>query len=478
MESAGEEDIEYESDSEEEKLLLGTRRREASSDDEVGESDLKPRAPIHSDSDEPGWAVDYDYEDEELEVYEEEKENGTDGFVNRGIDVKEEVDKRLAEDGSVANKMDDNLGDGEEGEKEIEPFAVPTAGAFYMHDDRFRDNAAVRNRRTFGGRKLWESRDDKKWGHDKFEEMNSHERPYEQGRRGSKGQYQGRGGKNHGPDHRYPKRNKAKSFINDNNPNQPPPPKGIRGRGPRKYENRWKRSEHKLPEKSFDRTTHGSSGRVYAPESKTNSDQVRTARKNSSLNSASPPFYPSGASSKDSNLPHKRDIQSESTKWKAIADSVGIDRLCIDDSVNRKMPSSGPLLADTMQASRSRTQGRGISVNSHEPTDVETSSESGKSRGVLAGKGKGGVQGSGRGSFAYSGAPAMGAAGNMAVNHDQNFPGTPAFLPVMQFGGQHSGGLGVPAVGMAFPGFVAQPQLGLGNSEMTWYSFLFSQSVL
>ena len=41
---------------------------------------------------------------------------------------------------------------------------------------------------------------------------------------------------------------------------------------------------------------------------------------------------------------------------------------------------------------------------------------------------------------------------------------------VMQFGGQHPGGLGVPAVGMAFPGYVAQPQLGLGNSEMTWYA--------
>ena len=42
---------------------------------------------------------------------------------------------------------------------------------------------------------------------------------------------------------------------------------------------------------------------------------------------------------------------------------------------------------------------------------------------------------------------------------------------VMQFGGQHPGGL--PAVGMAFPGYVAQPQLGLGNSEMTWYSNSF-----
>lgn len=36
----------------------------------------------------------------------------------------------------------------------------------------------------------------------------------------------------------------------------------------------------------------------------------------------------------------------------------------------------------------------------------------------------------------------------------------------MQFGGQHSGGIGVPAVGMAFPGYVGNP--GSGNSEMTW----------
>jgi hypothetical protein len=28
---------------------------------------------------------------------------------------------------------------GEEGKKESEPFAVPTAGAFYMHDDRFQE---------------------------------------------------------------------------------------------------------------------------------------------------------------------------------------------------------------------------------------------------------------------------------------------------------------------------------------------------
>lgn len=35
-------------------------------------------------------------------------------------------------------------------------------------------------RRTPGGRKLWESKDDRKWGHDKFEELTVQERSYEE----------------------------------------------------------------------------------------------------------------------------------------------------------------------------------------------------------------------------------------------------------------------------------------------------------
>lgn len=47
----------------------------------------------------------------------------------------------------------------------------------------------------------------------------------------------------------------------------------------------------------------------------------------------------------------------------------------------------------------------------------------------------------------------------------------------MQFGGQSHGGLGVPAVGMALPGYVAQSQLGFGNSEMTWYAVYYCFSL-
>jgi hypothetical protein len=47
----------------------------------------------------------------------------------------------------------------------------------------------------------------------------------------------------------------------------------------------------------------------------------------------------------------------------------------------------------------------------------------------------------------------------------------PVFIvnAVMQFGSQHPGGVGVPTVGMALPGYVAQQQMGMGNNEMTWY---------
>jgi hypothetical protein len=104
----------------------------------------------------------------------------------------------------------------------------------------------------------------------------------------------------------------------------------------------------------------------------------------------------------------------------------------------------------------------------------------------------------GRGSFMYGGAQIIGSAGAVGLSQGEqnNFPGTPALLPgllshplyfscnnlfpsfldgscilfiinaVMQFAGQHPGGLGV---GMALPGYVAQQQMGMGNNEMAWY---------
>lgn len=590
MATPGEEEADYESDPEEAKLSLAMRRREASDDEEeegpreeLPPRRIDPRVGICSDdeSDGQGGAADYDddeLEDDEEELEEEEVEDeevveviaeDLEGYGDRGGDVggggaaveteavkDVEGERRVSvgEDEAGDAAWDGNQAEGEK--KENEPFAVPTAGAFYMHDDRFRDNAGGRHRRTLGGRKLWESKDDKKWGHDKFEEMTSQERHYEEGRRNSKGNYRGRG-RNRTTDRGYARGNRSRSY-NDNNI-QVQVPRTVRGRGPRRYEPLTKNRSEAPPTqtkqsgKSNEKTLHGNSGRVFAPTSNVASDSV-PPKKNvvgSSLSSASPPFFPSGFSNTDSTLAQKRDVQVGSTnknlrpsvmdgnysmpqssaflRGKNTVDSVRMDKLHIDESVS---PAS---FINTVQPSQSRAQGRGLgfsgqmsfqpipahnqvnrvanttqlhpaqrsspaqsraqasypasaqssnqrqgngsqassppkavtSVNSFESGETESSSESSKSKSALVGKGKGSIQGSGRGSFLYNGAQVIGATGNMGgVHGDQNFPSTPTFLPVMQFGGQHPGGMGVPAVGMAFPGYVP------GNSEMTWLPVL------
>ncbi|XVF26711.1 hypothetical protein REPUB_Repub14bG0042000 [Reevesia pubescens] len=608
MATTGEEEVEYESDPEEVKRSLSMRRREAASDDEEGEREednntearMDRRAVIHSDeSDGQGAAADYDdddeeeeldLEDDEEEVYdeveveeeideeelEEVRKGELQGNVERiGEDVKEALvdygNRNVDEGVEINNNNNNHVGEEDEEEKkENEPFAVPTAGAFYMHDDRFRDNSGGRHRRTHGGRKLWESRDDRKWGHDKFEEMTLQEKHYEEGRRSSRGRYRARS-KNRVPDRGYPRGSRSKEFGKNNNQNQAP--KAVRGRGPRRYEPTMKNSiqapptQNKPSGKPLERTSQANSSRAFTHETNADTGSV-PARKHifaSSLSSASPPFYPSG-SSKDISLTQKKDgqagsasrnlrpsvtdenfslSQSNSLRGKNVLDSLSMAKLYIDDSgtsasvkplTNVQMLPSGSSLGNTSQPSQSRVQDRGVtvpgpkayrpaphqnqlnrvspptqvnavqrspvqgraqssvqaaaqqlgqhpsvgsqassppktamSVSSYESGEVE-SSETSKSKGALVSKGKSTVQGAGRGSFLYGGAQIMGATGNMAVNHgDQNFP---AFLPVMQFGGQHPGGLSVPAVGMAFPGYVAQPQLGMGNSEMTWLPVL------
>ena len=194
MATAGEEELDYESDPEEVKRSLAMRRREASDDEEAEEEgrekpSMDPRAVIHSDeSDGQGGAADYDddeeelEEEEELEVEEEDEEElerlyeergsregeahvgGSIGVENSAVAVvnnsKVQGEERPAVDESAEVEAEaedqDQDQDGEEDEeeeeeeveekKENEPFAVPTAGAFYMHDDRFRDNAGGRPR--------------------------------------------------------------------------------------------------------------------------------------------------------------------------------------------------------------------------------------------------------------------------------------------------------------------------------------------
>ncbi|KAH1114144.1 hypothetical protein J1N35_007522 [Gossypium stocksii] len=600
MATTGVEEVEYESDPEEVKRSLAMRRREAASDDEEGEREgennaearMDRRAVIRSDeSDGQGGAADYDDDEEELDLeeveeevydeYEEEEEDIDEEEIDEvgkvevrgnvkitGEDVKEAVVDNGNGDVDEGLGIDNNhIGEGhEEGKKENEPFSVPTAGVFYMHDDRFRDNVGGRHRRTRGGRNLWESKDDRKWGHDKFEEMTLQEKHYEEGR-SSRGRYRAQS-KNRGPDRGYRRGSGSKAFGKNNNQNMAR--KVVRGRGPRRYERNMKISSQappiqgRLSGKPLEKTSQANSGR--ASTLATNADTVSDPNPKhifaSSLSSASPPFYPSGSSNKDTALTQKKDVnaesvsrnfcpsvtdenfsasQSNSLRGKNVLDSLSMAKLYIDDPsisakplTNVQMVPSGSSLGNTSQPTQSRVQGRGVaipglkayqpaphqnqvnrvspptqiipvrrnavqgsaqysmqgaaqqlgqhtgmpqassppktamSINSYESGEVE-SSETSK---PLVSKGKSSVQGAGRGSFLYSGAQVMGPTGTMAVGHgDKNFP---AFLPVMQFGGQHPGGLSVPAVGMAFPGYVAQPQLGLGNSEMTWLPVLTS----
>ncbi|CAN4088937.1 unnamed protein product [Withania somnifera] len=595
MASAGE--AEYESDPEEAKLSLKMRRREASDDEEEErEAEEKPVRRIESDgeSEGQGAAADYDedeeeeeeeYDDEEYveddEVYEEDEYQEVGGTSGRGVN-KESVEaavegvdgaKEVVGEGTGIDdgNENNNVQQGEEEKKQNEPYAVPTAGAFYMHDDRFRDNAGGRHRWTFCGRKLWESRDNRKWEHDKFEQLSVEERHYEEGRRGSRGRYQGRG-RGRGPERGAVRGRRPKSYVYDSNPSnnnsqkiQNNSLKGMRGRGPRRYRPSFKDNvdASSLPNKqsglSVEKYSYHSTAKASTPVSSVENDAVAAAKQGfvSSLNSASPPFYPSGSSTKEITMTHKRELQTgtnshsvqpsvlgdssaaaQSTsvlRGKNASNSDSLEKLNISDPIAAvaSKVSSGLQLATVSsiisptQPQPLRGQGRGFNAmpnvnyqstvinnqfnRASQPTNLpstqrnpvlgrgqpafqdtghqftqrsgtrsqgssppktgqsicetlefESSSDSSKSKSAMVAKGKGTLQSTGRGSVIYGGAQVMGG--------DQNFPATPAFLPVMQFGGQHRGG--IPAVGMAFPGYVGQPQLGLGNSEMTWLPVL------
>lgn len=146
------EDEEYVSDPDD--APLPTMRRREASDDE-GSEDGRPRARIGPDQDDDGQgapeAYDDEVDEEDEEYYDEEElgegfeeyegraappmEDGGGGQVSRG------------EDGVTGEEgLPEGEAKGEGEEKEQEPFAVPTSGAFYMHDDRFQEENRGRRR--------------------------------------------------------------------------------------------------------------------------------------------------------------------------------------------------------------------------------------------------------------------------------------------------------------------------------------------
>ncbi|KAL6615490.1 hypothetical protein ACP70R_037760 [Stipagrostis hirtigluma subsp. patula] len=590
--SDGADEEEYVSDPDD--APLPTMRRREASDDE-GSEDGRPRARIGPDHDDEGQGApeayddEVDGEEEEEEYYDEEE----DEEVGEGFE--EEYEGQAPpllppkEDGSGAQGSREEEGDkaggeglaegeGEGEEKEQEPFAVPTSGAFYMHDDRFQEESRGRRRRMFGGRKLWDAKDDQAWVHDRFEEMNMQDDRYED-KRMSRGRFRGRGGggKARGGGRGLSRGGKYRNYQEDGNI-QNRPPKVVRGRGPRRYE-AVARNSREVPSSQRKQAARF---REPAPNSAAvrESGQISHAQQeaappkksviSSSLNSASPPFYPSGSSNQDFSVAaQRRDIQAGGSnkvppssvkmddhlklqsgpmvRGRTTMEYGGRDRFHADGPVrsspgrNAAAPlnssgyaassvnpgqspisrapggnssagisSNNQLTSSLHQTSRISTQqqshvsvmhqksgqapnqstvripaqqtshrtsnpspaGQQPPVKSAESGEIVSHSSSNNSK-TSSVVGKVNNQEAGRGSFMYSGAQVIGAAGAVGLPQgDQNFPGTPALLPVMQFGGQHPGGLGVPTVGMALPGYVAQQQMGMGNNEMAWLPLL------
>lgn len=162
---ADEKTEEYESDPED-SLLPAMRRREAASDDEEesdGGEDLpskKNEAMIsrnaRSDGESDGQGGAEVYDDEEVDDYDEEEEEYDELGEEYEGELEEENGNNVAErrqgelvgESKEGNREENKDEENKEGEKkENEPYAVPTSGAFYMHDDRFQENGRGGRRR-------------------------------------------------------------------------------------------------------------------------------------------------------------------------------------------------------------------------------------------------------------------------------------------------------------------------------------------
>ncbi|XP_010473002.1 PREDICTED: uncharacterized protein LOC104752533 isoform X2 [Camelina sativa] len=513
------EDPDYESDPEELNRSLATRRRVASDDEDDALNHNLVANPIDSDLSDDQQSA---FLDSDHDLVDGEDDSSEADFAQLDDDVEfvPDHDNTLAaadgtEDSAVSAT---DLVDGLE-QKKKEPFAVPTAGAFYMHDDRFQELDAASNRRMRGGRRLWQSRDESKWGHDKYEELNTQEKQFD--RRTSRGRVRGRG-QGRGQERGYSRGTNSKPFTGTGNGHQNQFPKAVtRGRGPRRYEvalkngNQAPSVETKQSQNSFVKVSHANSGRppTETPSLETEAIQAKKNVLASSLNSASPPFYPSGSSS---NLAQK-DLQigigglhinqnptpsgkkfgntKSSSSWVRTAQPSqttihGREAPPPGKVLYQQSPNQGDKVSSLMHIQgmpkgndQSYTQPPGQAFDQHSAVNsllpssppktgssknqyISGGIESAAETGALVAKGKGSLQPSGRGSFMYGGTQFMGTVGTMAAGHgNSNFP---AFLPVMQFGGQHGG---VPTFGMALPGYV-QPEHGTGNPEMTWLPIL------
>lgn len=163
LSESGLEEGEYDSDSDG-TSALALRRRQAS-DDEDRELPLHAVSSADDDDEDDADASPHSFSDEEVDGVgtppDGEDEAGA-ALPRRRRLVSDEDDDHEGlhqEDGSrksadpddgpqdiAAAGAPDGVEPADEEKKEAEPFVVPTAGAFYMHDDRFRGVAGARPR--------------------------------------------------------------------------------------------------------------------------------------------------------------------------------------------------------------------------------------------------------------------------------------------------------------------------------------------
>ncbi|XP_044350036.1 protein MLN51 homolog isoform X6 [Triticum aestivum] len=216
--------------------LPALRRRAAASDDEEGDggggggsgSSPPPRVVwSNSDSDELG-AAEVDGEDEGSEECEEvrkEFDAGSGGGGEAKEVTPDEVAAAPEDEGKYEEEEEEaqaetgaELKEEDKENKGFEPDAVPRTGAFYMHDDRFqnKENRGRGRQRDFsGGQKLWNSKDDSVWLHDRFNEINTHDVQHDSTRRPRSPFRAWAGGRTHDVNHGYLEGTKSASYYHD-----------------------------------------------------------------------------------------------------------------------------------------------------------------------------------------------------------------------------------------------------------------------
>uniref|UniRef100_A0A2N9H1T6 Btz domain-containing protein n=1 Tax=Fagus sylvatica TaxID=28930 RepID=A0A2N9H1T6_FAGSY len=470
-----EDEAEYESDSEA-ALLWAMRRKEAS--DEESEEEGKEsrerfwRARIGGDDESDGLGGAMEYDDEESYIDELEVDD----------DLEEEMEEEVEREAQVS------LGGGDEDrvsevvlvkQESEEALRVPTAGKFYMHDDRFGAKRFGQRRGTPGRMGLWKPRDELPWKHDIWIPKGHH-----QGR--IKDQSIGRG---------YIRANPSRPH--DNFVNQDDSLRIVRGRGPVRYRPDLNSNDVRIvrergpvgsipfmknsdvvPPKNYNRsekftrsTSYSNSARILSHASNIQSDSL--ASKNyistSSLGSASPLYITVSSSRHEESMKQKTNAQRERTnryhmpfvpledtkcsntfqQGKTLADSVDLDKLSMDSSQPDTVShlTNLPLQSPRLKSNPSSNQVNRVPLPAQPPVVQQRPTErtvqppvqfytpqlrpgnrsqqpydslpnSGETKVALVGKESGAVQSSSRSSFQYDGALA-----------DHNYAATSSLLP-------------------------------------------------